>query len=241
MLGTVEQWGEVSHHKKDKKAPITAHPTKSPIPVRGDSRVGRGGRGGRGGPGRGGAVTRGRSALPKGSANGHHPEGTRPHPVSPANAATPGSTDASYLAAEESARPALTDSHDQNGISASTSAWTDTSSQPETSTLATSISANGSAWGATDSFSTEVSGTTPVANIPVSKVVSKTPATSKLSWAQIARFVSFLGFDIVILIQFEYTGLGKNHRFLRLHPLACRNPHLNLIVSQKFSNTIGKN
>ena len=52
----------------------------------------------------------------------------------------------------------------------------------------------------------------PVANIPVSKAPSKTPATSKLSWAQIARFVvpSISFFEIVIPIQFEYTDLGKN-------------------------------
>jgi hypothetical protein len=237
-LGTVEQWGEVSH-KKDKKAPINTHATKPPISARGDFR---GGRGGRGGPGRGGAATRGRSALPRGSANGHHPDGTRPYSVSPANAAALGPTDASYLGAEESTRPPLTDSHDQNGLTASTSAWTDTSSQPETSTLATSISANGSTWGATDSFSTEVNGAIPVANIPVSKVVSKTPATSKLSWAQIARSVVpfIFVFDNVILIRFESTGLGKNQRFLRLQQLTCRNPHQNLSVN-KFSNTIGKN
>ena len=236
MLGTVEQWGEVSH-KKDKKAPTITHAPKPPISAR-ESRGGKGGRGGRGGPGRGGATTRGRSALPKGSANGHHAEGTRPYSVSPANPATPGSTDA-YLGAEE-ATP--TDSHDQNGLTASTSAWTDTSSQPETSTLATSISTNGLSWGATDSF--EVNGTIPVANIPVNKVTSKTPATSKLSWAQIARFVpSIFFFEIVILIQFEYTGLGKNQRILRLHlhQLTCRNPHLNLSLNPKSSNTNGKN
>ena len=142
--------------------------------------------------------------------NGHHADGTRPYPVSPANAATPGSTDASYLAAEDSARPATTDSHDQNGLTASTSAWTDTSSQPETSTLATSISANGSTWGATDSFSTEVNGTTPVANIPVSKAPSKTPATSKLSWAQIARLVVlFLFSTLLSLFSSNIQAFGK--------------------------------
>ncbi|PPQ98655.1 hypothetical protein CVT24_004153 [Panaeolus cyanescens] len=60
--GHVEMWGEVSR-KKDKKPPVTAHPSK-PSAVRGDSRAARGGRGGRGGPaGRGGAaVSRGRGA-----------------------------------------------------------------------------------------------------------------------------------------------------------------------------------
>ena len=182
MLGTVEQWGEVSH-KKDKKAPTTTH---APKPSRGDSRGARGGRGGRGGAGRGSAATRGRS-LPRGNMNGHHPHtnGTRPSSVSPANAANLGSTDASHLGGEESVGHGLPESHDQNGLTASISAWTDTS-QPETSTLTTSISASGST---TDNFPAEVNGTAPVANIPVSKLASKTPATSKLSWAQIARFV----------------------------------------------------
>ena len=150
--------------------------------------MGRGGRGGRGGPGRGGAATRGRSALPRGSTNGHflHTDGKRPSSVPPANA-TPKSTDASQLGGEDSIP---TESHDQqNGLTASISTSTDTSSRPETSTLATSISTNSSAWGATDSFSAETSVPTPVTNIPVSKPASKTPATSKLSWAQIARFV----------------------------------------------------
>ena len=181
MLGTVEQWGEVSH-KKDKKAPTTTHAPKPSFSPRGDSRGTRGGRGGRGGPGRGGAITRGRSALPRGHANGHHPhtDSTRPSSVSPANAAKLGSTDASHLGAGGEG-PGPAESQDQNGLTASSSAWTDISSQMETSTLATSISANGSA---PDSFLAE-----PVANIPLSKMTSKTPATSKLSWAQVARFV----------------------------------------------------
>jgi hypothetical protein len=201
MLGTVEQWGEVSH-KKEKKVPTSTHAPKPSFSPRGDSRGARGGRGGRGGPGRGGAATRGRSALPRGHANGHHPHTDSTRPSSVSNTANPGSKDASHLGAggEGSVGPGPTESHEQNGLTASSSAWTDTSSQNETSTLATSISANGSA---SDSSTAE-----PVANIPVSKVTSKTPATSKLSWAQIARFVVVFFSELLSLFSPSIQALG---------------------------------
>ena len=180
--GTVEQWGEVSR-KKDKKAPTPAHTSKPSVSTRGDSRGGgRGGRGGRGGSGRGGAVTRGRG-TPRAATNGHahHSES------SSSGAAANGSaepTKASGAGTDASAKPSSDSNNQQNGgVPQSTPGWTDASSSLPDSTTASP------AWGAS-APDTPVNGNAVVHSPPTAgKQTSKTPATSKMSWAQIARYV----------------------------------------------------
>lgn len=174
--------------KKDKKATPAqnSHSKDGSSPrERGEFRGARGGRGGRGGPGRGGAA---RGAFARG---GHHEaNGHRFKPSQPGDAATPKRveevanvdvttpttpTNGSAKLAEEAA----------NGWGTATTngGWNDVPTETtasngwvESSTPATwgSIAANGSA--------------VPAPSAPASKVF-KTPATSKLSWAQIARLV----------------------------------------------------
>ncbi|KAF9815650.1 hypothetical protein IEO21_04440 [Rhodonia placenta] len=183
--GHAEQWGSVTR-KKDKKATPAqnSHSKDGSSPrERGEFRGARGGRGGRGGPGRGGAA---RGAFARG---GHHEaNGHRFKPSQPGDAATPKRveevanvdvttpttpTNGSAKLAEEAA----------NGWGTATTngGWNDVPTETtasngwvESSTPATwgSIAANGSA--------------VPAPSAPASKVF-KTPATSKLSWAQIAR------------------------------------------------------
>ncbi|KAG6867624.1 hypothetical protein C0993_000397 [Termitomyces sp. T159_Od127] len=184
--GTAEQWGSVSR-KKDKKAPSSAHASKESFPLRGDTRGGRGGRRGRGGPGRGGAV-RGRGGPARGSAvNGRSPKvdgnsspqlnGTAPAPTAPKDA--PESADASVEPVTQEST-----SH-QNGVAPA--GWTDASS----SQIATPSVATSTSWGGTGTTTTWVTDAEPSGSLPVvtpvpSKTVSN-PATSKKSWAQIAR------------------------------------------------------
>ncbi|KAG6808774.1 hypothetical protein H0H92_002954 [Tricholoma furcatifolium] len=186
--GNAEQWGSVSR-KKDKKAPASAHASKESFSARGDSRGARGGRGGRGGPGRGGATGRGRGGPPRGGAvNGRSPRVGSPTSAQvdgpAASTASKDAPDSADASAPEPVVPEPTTTQ-QNGV-ASQSAWTDaSSSQPGSSSLPASSSwaANASSTRASDN---EPNGSAPSVSAAPTKPVS-TPATSKKSWAQIAR------------------------------------------------------
>ncbi|KII90171.1 hypothetical protein PLICRDRAFT_124097 [Plicaturopsis crispa FD-325 SS-3] len=179
--GHAEQWGSVTR-KKDKKQP-TSVPTSSSKEGRGAGAGGRGGRGGRGGPGRGGAVgTRGRGAPGGGRGGAVHPATNGRHTPS-------GSTNGT--GAWGSPSPAV------NGVAPDAASkpaeegapWPEetpaAAAPPAEPAPSTSESAAASAWGTTANASTwsepEVNGKTSASK------PTKTPATSKLSWAQIAR------------------------------------------------------
>ncbi|KAG6853852.1 hypothetical protein C0991_000613 [Blastosporella zonata] len=185
--GTVEQWGSVSR-KKDKKAPTPAHASKETFPPRGDARGARGGRGGRGGSGRGGAV-RGRGGPPRGGAvNGRSPRVDSPNSAQVDGVVAPSTTakDATD-SADASVEPVAPEpaSH-QNGVVPS-AGWAEaSSSQAATPSVSTSTSWAGASTTSTWGADTEPNGSTPSVNAIPSKPVS-TPATSKKSWAQIAR------------------------------------------------------
>ena len=178
--GVAEQWGSVTR-KKDKKAPSSVQATKELFSGRGDFRGARGGRGGRGGQGRGGAV-RGRG----GAVNGRGPRVSSPaHAESGSSPALAEAKQASDVA-DSPTIPVLPESTSYpNGLKASAGRTDTPSTQPENSAFSTSSSwggAGSAVWG----MDSEVNGSIPSLHAPTSKVASK-PATSKLSWAQIAR------------------------------------------------------
>ncbi|KAJ7153590.1 hypothetical protein C8R43DRAFT_1002676 [Mycena crocata] len=176
--GRAEQWGAVTR-KKDKKGQGPTHVSKDSFSsTRGDFRGGRGGsRGGRGGSTRGGAAPRSRGAIRGGAAptNGHT------HSVQVPAQPSPVSTwaDATADKAPDSAAAWGTDSAD---AAPSSSNWAEQLDTP-------SATATPSSWGGTSTTSTwggdtDVNGSTTSLAAPK---VSKTPLTSKMSWAQIAR------------------------------------------------------
>ncbi|KAJ3836205.1 hypothetical protein F5878DRAFT_625779 [Lentinula raphanica] len=191
--GKAEQWGSVSR-KKDKKAGHTPKDSiSSPPSARGDFRGGRGGaRGGRGGSARGGAArARGDFRGGRGGhANGHVSRTSSPavgqHVDDKAHDEPKNTIDgASEVPPSTSQTPAT---------------WTDTAKPEESST--SSAWGGSSAWaqGTADSAGDKhvphvnINGSAPAAPVqnqppaPLSaKQISKSPATSKLSWAQIAR------------------------------------------------------
>ncbi|RDB23852.1 hypothetical protein Hypma_009226 [Hypsizygus marmoreus] len=189
--GVAEQWGSVSR-KKDKKAPSSAHASKESFPGRGDLRGARGGRGGRGGPGRGGAAAvRSRGGPPRGGAvNGRSPRIESPNPAhvdgtsSTPSAAEPkdgsDSVDASTI-------PVVQEPTTHQNGAVPSAGWTESSS----SHLDTPVLSASSSWGATSTTSTwggdtDANASTASVTAPAAKAPTK-PATSKLSWAQIAR------------------------------------------------------
>ncbi|KAG6820533.1 hypothetical protein H0H93_015704 [Arthromyces matolae] len=176
--GNAEQWGSVSR-KKDKKTPPSAHASKE-SPARGDTRGVRGGRGGRGGPGRGGAV-RGRSGPSRGGAvngRGSRVEIPAPAEADDASSLQPLAKDASE-SADASAEPvALEPTGQQNGVATSASS-SQLISPPAASSTALTGTGSAPSW----AVESELNGSAALAsNKPAS-----TPATSKKSWAQIAR------------------------------------------------------
>lgn len=177
--GEAEPWDSVNR-KKDKKAPTSAQATKESFSGRGDPRGPRGGRGGRGGPGRGGAV-RGRGGPRGGAANGRSPRLGSPAPTDGYPLASV-ETKETFDVVDSATVPAVPESNGhQNGHTPS-SGWTDSD--------ATTAPAP-SAWGSSSTgrgTDTDVNGSTATSHAPTNKVVSK-PATSKLSWAQITRYV----------------------------------------------------
>lgn len=205
IKGNVEQWGEVSR-KKDRKpsANTNAGATKAPT-ARGDNRGARGGRGGRGGVGRGGAVTRGgRGGLPRGGAvNGHT------HTPAPATATTSGPATTESKPAGDEATPAPTaESHEQNG-------WAETPAHEQTSTSA-QVTTNGVQRSTPAPSTPEVNGASthphPPSTPAAAKLASKSPATSKMSWAQIARYFLIPFYSDVWSTDpgFVYAALTKN-------------------------------
>lgn len=179
--------------KKDKKAPTSAHATKESFSGRGDFRGARGGRGGRGGPGRGGAALRSRGGPPRGGAvNGRNPRTDSPHPGS-TDITPSASADFNDAAASVDAPIKSTSAEQQNGVAPSIPSWTEAHPHLEVPTPSASV---GSSWGAASTTSTwggdtDVNGSSSSLNVnaPANKLASK-PATSKLSWAQIAKYVN---------------------------------------------------
>ena len=179
--GAAVPWGEVSR-KRDKKPPMSTHASK-PSPGRGDSRGARGGRGGRGGSGRGGPVTRARG-HPKAAANGHISH-NGPHPstsgtLNDVSSVSSVSIDSSKANSTEVTAKSSSDSHEQaNGSTATALDVSDPASKVNSIISSTSLSGTGG-------HAPEIPNGS--AN-SASRQASKTPATSKLSWAQVARSV----------------------------------------------------
>ncbi|EJD04917.1 uncharacterized protein FOMMEDRAFT_139574 [Fomitiporia mediterranea MF3/22] len=184
--GHAEQWGAVSR-KKDKRA--TAG---SPAPSSGDRGGSRGTRGGRG------ASRGGRGGGGRGAGRGGHREANGRHASSPApqssstwtqESSTPvaGTDDASAASEWATANGAS----DQNAVSGQGDAGDSTVSVAASSSTLPKAKTDTtpSAWGnGTPAPSTELK---PQALSPTptqaAKLASKTPATSKMSWAQVAR------------------------------------------------------
>ncbi|KAI0717695.1 hypothetical protein C8T65DRAFT_707069 [Cerioporus squamosus] len=169
--GHAEQWGSVTR-KKDKKPTSTP---KDSSAGRGDFRGGRGGRAARGGP-RGGAA-RGVSAR------GGHNE-VNGHRVKPSTSG-PVSKDAQ---AGDAASPAPVNGDVADADPEAASAWG--SSTPATWGGDTAAIDSGSPHPAPAAASTSAPAPAPAhapAPAPAPAKVVSTPATSKLSWAQIAR------------------------------------------------------
>ncbi|KAF7320801.1 CUE domain-containing protein [Mycena chlorophos] len=160
--GHAEQWGAVTR-KKDKKPNGPSHVSKDSLSsIRGDFRGGRGGaRGGRGGSTRGAPAPRGLARGGVRPTNGHH---VAPHSPSPnAWADGPPGVD------KPTDKPQETNAW---GSAPDQAAW----AEPADNTA----SATPASWGNTKE--PELNGA-----VPQPKATAKTPATSKMSWAQIAR------------------------------------------------------
>ncbi|KAF9526076.1 hypothetical protein CPB83DRAFT_858626 [Crepidotus variabilis] len=174
--GAVQPWGEVSR-KKDKKPTPSAQTSKASTSGRGDFRGARGGRGGRGGPGRGGAVTRGRGGPAKVAGANGHAHLSESSSANEAVFSTPADS-TKPVAQDASPKPSSLDSHDLpdgNNVTLNDSSnQAESTSTPAPGVASVRINAaeivNGSA-----------------AASASSKHLTKSPATSKLSWAQIAR------------------------------------------------------
>ncbi|KAL4063971.1 hypothetical protein V8B97DRAFT_1876359 [Scleroderma yunnanense] len=172
--GHAEQWGSVKR-KKDNKTSTAAH-SKDPSISRDrqDSRGARGGRGGRGGATRGGSSSRGGRGAARG-VNGrtprpHTPKGSSPAPELADKEFTPAATDIP-------AAPA--DGISQESISPHQGWHSDHSAAEATPNAGWS---NAPTWGV-DASTAVTKATT--ASTP--QKATKLPATSKLSWAQVAR------------------------------------------------------
>ena len=210
--GFVQQWGSVTR-KKDKKPPAVSHPqTKESSSGTSDFR-GRGGRVGRVGPGRGGSG----GSRPRGTSRGGHP-GANGHFSRPSN--SPGLSPSAGWA-DPTATPDDPDKVSvgdggtwSNKQDAVTATWNDPPSQ-ETPTWVTPN------WGETG-----IDGSPSLASKPPSKP-PKNPATSKLSWAQVARYVHAL----VTLFEYltcRFKTSRETHRSFscsgprhRLSPIPC--------------------
>jgi hypothetical protein len=195
----VEQWGSVKS-KKDKKTPTTnlAHSKDQSVTRdRSDSRGGRGGRGGgrggRGGVTRGAPAGRGRGATRGGlGVNGHTTRSS--HPGSPAHDSADKPTVVDDLTDAPTADNAeLSHGAAITGHEPSTSA-SNQSSEPGTSDSTLFAQSNptsppwgASHWSAQDHTMSSNAGLKH--SISATPKVTKVPAVSGLSWAQIARLV----------------------------------------------------
>ncbi|KAL5498206.1 DEF1 [Sanghuangporus vaninii] len=196
--GHAEQWGAVTR-KKDKRAAAAAASAASFAPASGDrgsSRAARGGRGGaRGGRGGGG----------RGVGRGGHRETNGRHAPSPAPQASSSGAQATPAPASGTADAATsTDWPKTDGDSEpfTTSAWGDAGDWPSSSNANAAASSTPS-HGKTDAAPTaKTNGATATpaevkprapspapapAAVPVARPAAKTPGTTKMSWAQIAR------------------------------------------------------
>ena len=228
--GQFEQWGSV-HRKKDKKHQNPIHDPKDRTSPRDrpESRGGRG-RGGRGG-GRGG-LSRG-GAPGRNGQNGHRAQAfNRSEPVDSTTSGTD-NADPSTLASKDESAP-------------STLTW---ASDPTTAGYAQDLSSQttGTGWGESTSSwdvdpkpngapssAVQAKPLTPVPGQP--KPAPKNPATSKLSWAQVARYAHFhveifSNFLIVTTAhkrnphQHLLPPYNHNLPLLPPHPLLCLNNH----------------
>jgi len=179
--GAAVPWGEVSR-KKDKKPPMSTHASKS-SPGRGDSR---GARGGRGGSGRGGPITRARG-HPKTATNGHMSHND-PHPstsgiLNDLSSVSSVSIDSSKANSAEATAKIASESHEQaNGIAATALDVSDPALQVNRVISSMSLSA-------TRGHAPDTPNGSAIAHASASRQAFKSPATSKLSWAQVARSV----------------------------------------------------
>lgn len=189
ITGHAQQWGSVKT-KKDKKPPTPSPKDHPASRDRTDSHGGRGGRGrGRGGPTRG---ARGRGSPRAGpGVNGH--ASRSPHP---GKTSSPAPDSADRQPVEDFSDPVQPDKHDSSdGI---LSAPNDSPSDPNhtaglpasdpsipAQSWSTPSSWGASPWGAQDHSASAP----PTSSQPISAAQrpTKLPATSKLSWAQIAR------------------------------------------------------
>ena len=183
LKGQVEPWGSV-HRKRDKKHqnPVQDSKDRSAPRDRADSRGGRGrgGRGGgRGGPPRGGAPGRG-------GQNGHRAQAfSRNEPVDSTASGADNADPFTPVSKDESVPP--TSAWGWGSDPAPADQAQEFLSQPTSTVWGESTSA----WGidakpnGTPSPVVQANLLTPVPGQP--KPIPKNPATSKLSWAQIAR------------------------------------------------------
>ena len=169
--GHAEQWGSVTR-KKDKKPSSTSHSKDSAGRERGEFRGGRGGRAARGGP-RGGAA---RGAGARGAhheVNGHRAKasvsGQTPKDATAPESATPAPVNGD--AADADPEPSAWSSRTPATWGGDTAAINGTAANAAASPAAHSVAASAPAQAPTPGPAKTVS----------------TPATSKLSWAQIAR------------------------------------------------------
>lgn len=218
-LGHAEQWGSVTR-KKDKKPTST---TKDSSASRGDFRGGRGGRAARGGP-RGGAA---RGASARGGhheVNGHR---AKPSTSGPANKDASAGDAATTAPVNGDAVDADTEAASTWGTSTPTTWGGDTAAINGTSPQPAS---------AVTSTSSPAPAPVPVQpHAPAPAKVVSTPATSKLSWAQIARCVTMLP---RLNQQFTFS-VGNLRKSRHLPPHLFRSPpprpfpHLHL---HRFNN-----
>lgn len=207
--GQVEQWGAVIR-KKDKKAPGHASKDSLSTTERGGSRGARGGRGGRGGPGRGGAA----GGRGFGARGGHRDSIPRAqHAPAPAPAAAQQSTSdaptqngTNGVTPDATPAPAWGDSApDQEGPGWASATETETTKAPSTNWAETP---SASAWGADTTVNGSAAASPSVQSKSLApKPAAKTPATSKLSWAQIARCARFLCFSARFGLNIDFFAM----------------------------------
>ncbi|GBE87142.1 hypothetical protein SCP_1003890 [Sparassis crispa] len=186
--GHAEQWGSVNR-KKDKK-PTTSPSLQSKEPSSprsGEFRGARGGRGGRGGAGRGGAA---RGSFARGAhheTNGHLPRRSHGTETAVSKPEASASTTATPVAAPSKLA--------EDGAQTPAEAWEHPPSEATTNAAPSTQSAWGTSTPTTWGGDTAVNGSaahpahapSAAPQRPASVKVTKTPATSKMSWAQIAR------------------------------------------------------
>lgn len=214
LSGHAEQWGAVTR-KKDKKAPGHASKDSFSTSERGGSRGARGGRGGRGGPGRGGAAggrgfgARGghRDSLPR-AQHAPAPAAAAQQP-STSDAAPPTQNGTDGVTADAALTPAWGESapEQDGGGGGGWGSATDTETQVAPSSNWAETPST-SAWGAESTVNGSAAASPAVQSKSLApKPAAKMPATSKLSWAQIARCARLLLFYVRSGSDVDYFGV----------------------------------